>query len=232
MMKKAESELDYFHGEEKALAAYPKEHFIEVIRDVGFECDLCGKCCTRSFNGHVSLLKEDVVRIIEIAPDAVCPSPHFDFCDQEGRFYVFGYSLKIKDDAGGSCCFLENGRCAIYEKRPQICRIYPYMIHRETDGRGQYDWREISGLNDHGLYGAEMTEEVAGEIFEDVKKYETDFISQEKEFLKAVSAYFEKNKLKHIQKIHDKRRRDFENGEEITVFVYHDGAFSEHKARK
>jgi len=232
MMKKAESESDYFCEEERALAAYRKEHFIEVIRDVGFECDLCGKCCTRSFNGHVYLLKEDVVRIQKFAPDAVCPSPHFDFCDQEGRFYVSGYSLKIKDDAQGSCCFLENGRCQIYEQRPQICRIYPYMIHRETDENGRYDWREISGLNEHGLYGAEIAEEEAGEIFEDVKKYEAGYIAQGREFLKAASAHFEKNKLKHIRKNYDKGIRDFENGEEITVFVYHDGAFQEHKTRK
>jgi len=232
MMKKAESGLNYFNEEEKALAAYPKEHFIEVIRDVGFECDLCGKCCTRAFNGHLYLLNEDVARMIEIDPYSVCPFPYFDFCDQEGRFYISGYSLKTKEDESGSCYFLENGRCKIYEKRPQICRIYPYMIHREPDENGQYDWREISGLNEHGLYGAEITDEQAGEIFEDVKKFETGYILQEKEFLKAVSEHFEKNKLKHVPKIHDSRIRDFEKGKEITVFVYYNGAFQEHKTRK
>jgi len=232
MMKKANSKSAFYSSEEKALAAYPKELFIEIIKEVGFECDLCGKCCTRAFNGHIYLLEDDADRIIEIDPEAVIPFPYFDFCDQDGRFYVSGYSLKTKEDENGSCCFLENGRCQIYEKRPHICRIYPYMVHREIDERGSYDWREISGLNEHGLYGAEIAAEEAGEIFKDVKKYEAGCIFQEKEFLKAVSAHFEKNKLKHIPKIHDKRVRDFTNGEEITAFVYHGGAFQEHKTKK
>lgn len=231
-MKKAESDLEYFKEEEKALETYPKSRFIETIRDVGFECDLCGKCCTRAFNGHVYLLEEDASRVMDIDADAVQPSPLFDFCDQDGQFYVSGYSLKIKGDEDGSCCFLENRRCRIYEKRPLICRIYPYMIHQEADEDGRVDWREISGLNEHGLYGADILEEEADSIYEDVRKYEAGYIRQEKEFLKAVSELFEKNKLKYIPKVYDKRMRDFEKGEEVTVFVYFDGAFREHRMRK
>lgn len=231
-MKKAESDLAYFTDEAEALAVYPKERFLEVISDVGFECDFCGKCCTRTFNDHVYLLKEDAARMTQIDSDAVIPSPYFDFCDQDGRFYVSGYSLKTKNDDVGSCIFLENNRCKIYDLRPLICRVYPYMIHRETDDSGLYDWREISGLNEHGLYGAEINDEDAADIFELTKKYESGYISQEIEFLKAVSAHFNKNNLKHIPKVYDKQIRAFEKGEEVTVFVYHDGAFHEHKAQK
>lgn len=231
-MKKAESDWNYFDEDGKALAAYPKGRFTGRIKDVGFECDLCGKCCTRAFNGHPYLLEEDASGIIGIDETAVVPFPYFDYCDQEGRFYTSGYSLKTKGDDAGSCCFLEGGRCRIYDKRPQICRIYPYMIHYEADEDGQYDWREISGLNEHGLYGAKINDKEAGEIFEDVKKYEAGYLLQEKVFLKALSAHFEKNKLKHIPKIFDTRIRDFEKGEEVTVFVYHGGVFKEHKTRK
>ncbi len=232
LMKKADSDLTYFTGEEKALAEYSQSHFLEIIQDVGFECDLCGKCCTRVFNDHVYLLQEDASRIFEIDPDAVIPSPYFDFCDQDGNFYVSGYSLKSQNDDAGSCIFLENNRCRIYDRRPLICRVYPYMIHRETDDSGVYDWREISGLNEHGLYGAEIGDNEAAEIFEITKKYESGYISQEIEFLRAVSQYFEKNKLKHIPKIYDKRIRDFEKGAEVTVFVYYNGAFHERKTKK
>ncbi|MDR2944720.1 MAG: YkgJ family cysteine cluster protein [Methanosarcinales archaeon] len=231
-MKKADSDLEYFIEEEKAFADYVPSHFSEVIRDVGFECDLCGKCCTRAFNGHVYLIKEDAAGIFEIDETAVTPSPHFDFCDQNGHFYVSGYSLKTQDDNAGSCIFLRNNRCLIYDRRPLICRIYPYMIHRETDDSGIYDWREISGLNEHGLYGAEIGEKEAAEIFDMTKKYESAYISQEIEFLRAVSDYFDKRNLKHIPKIYDKRIRDFEKGEEVTVFVYYNGAFWEHQMKK
>jgi Predicted Fe-S-cluster oxidoreductase len=232
IMKKAEAALEYFNDEEQALAEYRKEQFIEVISDVGFECDFCGKCCTQKFNSHVYLLSEDVKRVSAENPNSVRPSPYFDFCDQNGCFYVSGYSLKTKDDEDGSCLFLENKRCLIYENRPLICRIYPYMIHREEGSDGTYDWREISGLNEHGLYGAEIEKPIAEEIYEDVRKYEQGYISQEKAFLKAVSDEFKKNNLKHIPKIYDKRIRDFEKGEEVTVFVYFDGVFQKHVTRK
>jgi len=229
MMKKAESNLKYFEDEKEALADYSKSRFLEVVQDVSFECDFCGKCCTRAFNDHVYLLKEDAARIFEIDPDAVIPSLPFDFCDQDGRFYVSGYSLKTAGDEAGSCIFLENGRCQIYERRPLICRVYPYMIHRETDDSGLYDWREISGLNEHGLYGAEINEKEAADIFEITKKYESEYISQEIEFLRAVSNHFEKNGLRHIPKIYDTRIREFEKGEAVTVFVYYNGVFHEHE---
>ncbi|WNY27905.1 hypothetical protein MmiEs2_00840 [Methanimicrococcus stummii] len=231
-MKKADSDLEYFENEANALKEYPKSRFLEVVQDVGFECDFCGKCCTHAFNDHVYLLKDDVSRLLEIDSNALMPSPYFDFCDQDGRFYVSGYSLKTQSDDVGSCVFLENNRCRIYDKRPLICRVYPYMIHREEDDSGSYDWREISGLNEHGLYGAEMNENEAAEIYEITKKYESGYINQEIEFLKAVSNHFEKNKLKHIPKVYDKRIRDFEKGEIVTVFVYYNGIFHEHQTQK
>lgn len=232
IMKKAEGILIYFKNEEAALSFYPKSRFIEIIQDVGFECDFCGKCCTHAFNDHVYLLADDVDRVFKQNPDSIMPSPYFDFCDQNGCFYVSGYCLKTKNDDVGSCVFLENNRCQIYNERPTICRVYPYMIHRETDDSGLYDWREISGLNEHGLYGAKITDAEANEVFELTKNYESQYISQEIEFLKAVSNHFEKNKLKHIPKVYDKRLRDFEKGEEVTVFVYHNGMFHKHVTQK
>jgi len=231
-MKKADAAIEYFNDEEEALTKYRKERFIEVIQDVGFECDFCGKCCTQRFNDHVYLLSEDAARVSAENPEAIKPSPYYDFCDQNGCFYVSGYSMKTKADENGSCFFLENNRCRIYEKRPLICRIYPYMIHREEGEDGTYDWREISGLNEHGLYSAEIETGDAESIYEDVKKYEQGYIAQEKTFLKAISDYFEKNNLKHIPKIYDKRIRDFEKGEDVTVFVYFNGEFKKHVTRK
>ncbi|MDV0447907.1 hypothetical protein MsAg5_18280 [Methanosarcinaceae archaeon Ag5] len=233
-MKKIESDLDYFNGEKSALLDYPKEDFIDVIREVGFECDLCGKCCTRAFNDHVFLLDADVRRILEIDENnktALMPSPYFDFCDQNGNFYVSGFCLKTKGDDVGTCHFLENGRCRIYDKRPLICRVYPYMIHREFDDKGNYDWRQISGLNEHGLYEAEINTAEASDIYDLAFQYEKEYIEQEQRFLKAVETHFEKNKLKFVQRTYDLRMREYEKGSEVTVFVYYDGKFTERKAK-
>jgi len=36
----------------------------------------------------------------------------------------------------------------------------------------------------------------------------------------------------HVPKIYDKRVRDFEKGEEVTVFVYLNGEFKKHQTQK
>jgi len=122
------SELD-------ALGAYPEEELVEVIRDVGFSCTCCGRCCTRAFNDHVFLLESDAETVLEVDPAALMPAPYFEFCDQEGRFYVPGYALRTQED--GRCVFLSaEDRCTIYDRRMSICRVYPYMLHREADEEG------------------------------------------------------------------------------------------------
>ncbi|CAJ37322.1 hypothetical protein RCIX2202 [Methanocella arvoryzae MRE50] len=44
------------------------------------------------------------------------PAPYYEFCDQNGEFYVSGYAIRANRD--GTCHFLEKGRCRIYEQRP------------------------------------------------------------------------------------------------------------------
>lgn len=111
MIRETEKEL-------KALKKYPEAKLIEIIKEVGFECDLCGMCCTRQFNDHVFLLEKDVEAMKQIDASLITPAPYYEFCDQKGNFYVSGYSLKTKED--GSCVLLENNRCTIYDKRPTI----------------------------------------------------------------------------------------------------------------
>ena len=136
--------------ERNGLFDYPAERLAGIIREVGFRCDCCARCCTRAFNGHVFLLDRDVAVVREIDPGAIEPAPDPEFCDQNGIFYVSGYALRAKDDAEGSCWFLDGGKCRIYDRRFSICRIYPYMLHREADEEGNIDWRQISGLEMHG----------------------------------------------------------------------------------
>ena len=36
-----------------SVSDYPADKLVEIIRDVGFSCDCCTKCCTKEFNDHV-----------------------------------------------------------------------------------------------------------------------------------------------------------------------------------
>jgi len=214
--------------ERNSLFEYPPERFAGIVREVGFRCTRCAKCCTRAFNGHVFLLDRDVTSVKKIDPEALEPAPDPEFCDQNGTFYVSGYALKAKPDEPGSCWFLENGRCRIYGDRFSICRVYPYMLHREPDETGKVDWRQISGLDQHGEYNREIPEEEALAIARETKEFENAFLNQEIAFLEYVQHYFSRHRLRHVQKVYDDRIRAFRKGETIRVMVYYDDRFEEH----
>jgi Fe-S-cluster containining protein len=38
------------------------------------------------------------------------------------------YVFQMKKTVDGSCVFLRNGLCSIYEARPLICRFYPFQL--------------------------------------------------------------------------------------------------------
>ena len=217
--------------ERNGLFEYPSERLAGIIKEVGFRCDGCARCCTREFNGHVFLLDRDVAALREIDPEAIEPAPDPEFCDQNGVFYVSGYAVRAKNDKEGSCWFLDRGRCRIYEKRFSICRIYPYMLHRESDEEGNVEWRQISGLDLHGTYHGEIAEEECNEAARLTKEYEDAFLSQEIQFLEFIADYFSRNNLRHVQKVYDDRMRRHRKGEPVTVMVYCDGQLEKHLVR-
>jgi Fe-S-cluster containining protein len=215
--------------ERNSLYEYPLEQLAEIIQKVGFRCTSCAKCCTRGFNGHVFLLDRDVKAVREIEPEALEPAPAPEFCDQNGIFYVSGYALRVQDDDAGSCWFLKNGQCRIYDRRFTICRVYPYMLHREPDEGGVVDWRQFSGLEQHGKYDASITDADSKEIARETKEYENAFLTQEIQFLEFMQDYFARNKLRHVQKIYDDQIRQFQKGKEIVVKVFFDDQLEEHR---
>ena len=217
--------------ERNSLFEYPQERLSGIIREVGFRCTCCAKCCTRSFNGHVFLLDRDVAAVKKIDPDALEPAPDPEFCDQNGTFYVSGYALRAKADEPGSCWFLENGRCRIYDHRFSICRIYPYMLHREPDETGKVDWRQISGIDLHGEYNRVIPDEECQAIARETKEFENAFLTQQITFLECIQEFFSRHRLRHVQKKYDDRMRAFKRGEPIRVMVFYDGRFNEHTIR-
>ena len=222
-----DEEIDTLERELADLLRFPEEEFIDIIRDVGFSCDCCGRCCTREFNGHVFLLDEDTDRALSLLPDAVIPAPGFEACDQHGRFYVSGYALRTEPD--GSCIFLSGGRCSIYDRRFAICRVYPYMLHREADETGTVGWRQISGLNEHGCYNTPIDDATCARIARETREYEAAFLDQEIRFQRALRDLFAHEKLRYIRRTYDLLMRDFRRGAEIEVRVFHRGRFEPHQ---
>ncbi len=207
----------------KDLREYPEHRLAGIIKEIGFTCTSCAQCCTRAFNDHVFLLDSDAKRILEIDPSALEPAPYYEFCDRNGTFYVAGYALRAQDDDAGSCFFLDAGRCRIYPDRPAICRVYPYMIHREADETGSMDWRQFSGLDLHGDYHGDIPEEECLTAARETIAYEEAFLMQEIAFFEYMERYFRENSQKHVQKKYDEMLRRFHSGEEVLVMVWHDG---------
>jgi Fe-S-cluster containining protein len=213
------------------LRAYPAERLAAIVKEVGFRCNFCAKCCTRAFNGHIFLLDRDTAAVKEIDPRALEPAPYPEFCDQNGTFYVSGYALRVQDDEQGSCYFLKNGQCRIYDRRFSICRIYPYMLHREPDEKGKVDWRQVSGLDEHGEYNTAIPEEECLAVARETKEYEEAYLMQEIGFLIFIQDYFARHHFRHVQKVYDDQLKRFNKGEEITVMVYYDGFLEQHRIR-
>lgn len=218
MIRKCEEEL-------RALRDYPEDRFADIIQEVGFSCDRCARCCTRAFNGHVQLFDEDAERICRHDPAAREPAYPYTFCDSHGTFYVSGYTIRSRDDGAGSCLFLEEGRCRIYDDRPSICRIYPYMLHREPDRDGITDWRQISGLDEHGCYHSEISRKEAVRIARETRTFEEALLSHELAFLRFTGDYFLKCDLRQVRKIYDDRLRGYTRGAAVRVMVYFRGRF-------
>lgn len=208
------------------------ERLAGIIREIGFQCTSCAKCCTRAFNGHVFLLDRDVTALKAIDPAALEPAPAPEFCDQNGIFYVSGYAIRIQDDEKRSCWFLKDGKCRIYSNRFAICRIYPYMLHREPDNQGNIDWRQFSGLDLHGEYGSVIPDEEAIDLARETKEYENAFLTHEIHFLEFMQDYFSRHQLRHVQKVYDDQLRLFSRGDEITVRVFYDDFLTQHRIRK
>ena len=99
--------------------------------------------------------------------------------------------------------------------------------NRESDARGKIDWRQISGLDEHGTYDCPISDEECAEIAEETIVYETAFLGQEIAFHKAVLQKFSDEGIRFVRKDHDVRIRAFLKTGKATVFVWDGSAFVE-----
>ena len=216
-------ELSGLIVEQDLLLKWQEQDLADIIIDVGFSCLMCGRCCTTEFNGHVFLLDSDAQRVMDMDSSLLIPAPGFELADEEGNFYVSGYALRVKED--GSCIFLTDNRCRIYDERFTICRIYPYMLHREPGKKKKPEFRQISGLNEHGEYHCLISREAAQAYARETIAYEKAWLSQMIGFYTAARDLFERKKTRHIRAVYDRRIQEFRKGAPVCVHVWYNGMF-------
>ena len=213
--------------EQNRLFAYSLKHLAMEIRATGFRCNCCGACCTRAVSHHIFLLDHDVAEVKKIDPAAYEPAPDPEFCDQNGVLYVSGYSLRMKDDAAGSCWFLEDGRCRIYETRFSGCRIYPHMLRRSVDGTGKVGWRQFARKKGHGRYDAALSLEECITLAREIKEYENAFLTQQISFLETLREYFTVHGLRHDPEVYKLSMQRVRQGIPADIKVFYAGEFED-----
>lgn len=110
-----------------------------IKRGLRFECQPdCGKCCTQETrDGSVFVESFDIEQLadhLEMTPRAFAAqfTVRSEGVDEE-------LELVMKD---GRCCFLDEGRCTVYEARPQQCRSYPFFpLDGFSPVESAYTWR-------------------------------------------------------------------------------------------
>ncbi len=109
------------------------ESMADSIREIGFECTRCGRCCSgEEGDPHTATIFPDEIRSIVATRgeewDAVArPIP---YGLSEGAGETFEWALQ--SDGCGDCRFLamqgDETACTIYDARPLICRTYPFSV--------------------------------------------------------------------------------------------------------
>ncbi len=218
--------------ERERLLAYPVDGLARKIRTTGFRCNRCGVCCSRSRNGHVFLLDRDVSEILQIDPTALEPAPGPEFCDGEGTLYVSGYAVRTKDDRDGSCWFLKDRRCSIYDRRFSVCRTYPHTLRWAPDASGNLSWALFSSPEPHGFLHQDLTDKECIDLAREVKEYENALITRQIEFLEMIHDYFSVHDLMHDSARHHHEIQRYQGGEEVMIRVFSFGDFDLFRIRK
>lgn len=124
----------------KSMSAGP---IIDKVSAAGFRCKRCGKCCRGRYGDNTVTIFPSEIRAIIAATGLgwldVARPHESDDVDGQGFFHTFEWVLRRKKN--GDCAFLEDGKCAVYEHRPFICRTYPMRLEA-----GELELYECDGL--------------------------------------------------------------------------------------
>lgn len=105
---------------------------------VCFHCTRCADCC-RNLEDQLMLEPLDAYNLARYLReqgkagsihDVYERYAHTDLLEDRLPIYLMN---TVGDDH--ACVFLRDGRCSVYEGRPQMCRIYPFFASPGTRGR-------------------------------------------------------------------------------------------------
>jgi Fe-S-cluster containining protein len=108
------------------------------VQAIGFRCIRCGTCCSpvEEDSNLVMVTPGEIRGIMELSglswEEVAEPYPEI-INDGRGHRYTIGWCILRKS---GHCAFFKDGACKVYEKRPWICRTYPFVI--ESNGIRSY----------------------------------------------------------------------------------------------
>jgi Fe-S-cluster containining protein len=106
-----------------------------------FACNGCGECCRRLRVALTHRALERLTRSLRVpavslvawlSPEDVDPS------EEPASFALLpgGPRLMVLAQDSGACRLLgDDARCQAYEARPLDCRLYPFVIERDSDAR-------------------------------------------------------------------------------------------------
>ena len=115
----------------------------------------------------------------------------------------YGHRMMIPDPAG----FWKTAGAGFMTAVLPSVGFIPYMLHREPDEHGNVDWRQFSGLDQHGEYDAVISDDESLDLARETKEYENAFLTQEIQFLEFMQDYFTRHRLRHVQKVYDDQIR-------------------------
>ena len=105
---------------------------------VCFQCRQCGNCC-RDLKDQLMLEPLDAYRLARFlreqgqAASIDTVYERYALTDMlEGCLPIYLMNTVGPDNA---CVFLQDGRCAVYEGRPNVCRIYPFSVRPGQRGK-------------------------------------------------------------------------------------------------
>ncbi len=101
---------------------------IRAPKNVRFECQRCARCCGDTpHRGRIIYLLESEVKKIS-KKTGLKP---LEFASPISGLGNFKYKMKKRN---GVCIFLKNKACQIYDIRPTVCRLYPFLVSKNDGG--------------------------------------------------------------------------------------------------
>jgi len=120
-----------------------------------FRCTACGQCCTGE-PGNVWVTPEEI-RGLARARGMSTRAFKKTFVNRVGR------RLSLKEKENGDCAMLENGKCSVYDAKPQRCTTFPFWKQVMSYER---EWIETAesceGIGQGDRYSREEIEQIVG----------------------------------------------------------------------